>query len=185
VNRLASTIVLGCLVLGCQRSKEQAVVIVPSSMQSDTIGIPGDPFGASSGAYTRLREVTDAALAMTWSGELEDFASWLEDETVAVERALALLKSLRVGPPDVYAVANGRIAMVYDHIAVALTEATQVAERAGLDADWKGEEKRVWEQSSAFWARCVRGCSTGGTHLDAWDLRCRTGLANTEAILGP
>jgi hypothetical protein len=185
VNRLASIIVLGCLVLGCQRGKKQAVVIVPSYMPMDTTAVPGDPFGSSSGAYTKLREVTDAARAMTWSGNLEDFASWLEEETVAVERALGLLKALRVGLPDVYAVANGRIAMVYDHIAVALTEATQVAEAAGLEADWKGEERRVWEQSNAFWARCVRGCSTGGTHLDAWGLRCRTGLANTQAILVP
>ena len=46
---------------------------------------------------------------MAWSGELEDFAPWLEEETVAVERALNLLKALRVGPRDVYAVANGRI----------------------------------------------------------------------------
>jgi hypothetical protein len=41
------------------------------------------------------------------------------EETVAVERALN-------------AVANGRIAMVYDHIAVALTEASQVA-----GVDWQ------------------------------------------------
>jgi len=180
--------VLGCLLLGllgCQRGKEQAVVIEPNTMQTSATSVPGDPFGSASPAYARLVEVTDAAVAAKWSGVLEDFAPWLEEETVAVERALALLKALRVGPRDVYAVANGRIAMVYDHIAVALTEASRVAEVAGVDADWKGEEGRVWATSNAFWARCARGCSTGGTHLDAWDLRCRSGLANSQAKLDP
>jgi len=185
VNRFASAIVLVCFALGCQRGKGQAVAIVPSSMQTDAVAAPADPFGSPGGAYTRLREVTDGALATRWSGDLKDFASWLEEETVAVERALNLLKALRVGPRDVYAVANGRIAMVYDHIAVALTEASQVAEAAGFDADWKDEEGRVWEQANAFWARCVRGCSTGGTHLDAWDLRCGNGQANSQTKLGP
>ena len=189
--RVPSTIVLGCLLLGlpgllgCQRGKQQAVVIEPNAMQSSATSVPGDPFGSASPAYARLVEVTDAAVAAKWSGALEDFAPWLEDETVAVERALALLKALRVGPRDVYAVANGRIAMVYDHIAVALTEASRVAEEAGVDSDWKGEEGRIWTTSNAFWARCARGCSTGGTHLDAWDLRCRSGQANSEAKLDP
>lgn len=179
--------VLGCLVcmaLGCQRGKEQAVVIKPSAMHTSATSVPGDPFGSASPAYARLVEVMDAAAAAKWSGALEDFGPWLEEETVAVERALALLKAIRIGPRDVYSVANGRIAFVYDHIAVALTEASRVAETAGLDADWKGEEGRVWAQSNAFWARCARGCSTGGTHLDAWDLRCRTGVANSRAKLG-
>lgn len=154
-------------------------------MQTDVAAIPADPFGSSSPAYAELRKVTDTALAMKWSGALEDFAPWLEDETVAVERALSLLKALRVGPSDLYAVANGRIAMVYDHIATTLTEASEVAETAGLDSEWKGDEGPVWEQANAFWARCARGCSTGGTHLDAWDLRCREGLANSQAELGP
>jgi hypothetical protein len=185
--RLASIIILGCLLVGladCQRGKEQAVFIQPSAMHTSATRVPGDPFGSASPAYKRLVEVTDAAVGMKWSGALEDFAPWLEDETVAVERALALLKAIRVGPRDVYAVANGRIAMVYDHIAVALTEASRAAEAAGFDADWKGEEGRVWATSNAFWARCARGCSTGGTHLDAWDLRCRSGQANSEAKLG-
>jgi len=184
--RVVSNIVLGCLlcmVLGCQRGKQQAVVIEPSAMHTSATSVPGDPFGSASPAYARLVEVTDAAAAAKWSGALEDFAPWLEEETVAVERTLALLKAIRVGPRDVYAVANGRIALVYDHIAVALTEASRVAEAAGLDADWKGEEGRVWAQSNAFWARCARGCSTGGTHLDAWDLRCRAGQANSRAKL--
>jgi hypothetical protein len=184
--RVASTIVLGCLLcvgLGCQRGKEQAVVIEPNAMQANTTQVPGDPFGSASPAYKRLVEVTDAAVGMKWSGALADFAPWLEDETVAVERALALLKAIRVGPLDVYAVANGRIAMVYDHIAMALTEASRAAEGAGFDADWKGEEGRVWATSNAFWGRCARGCSMGGTHLDAWDLRCRSGQANSEAKL--
>ena len=183
--RFASTIVLACLLLGCQRGKKNAVAIEPSVMHTDPNSVPADPFGSSSGAYTKLREVTDAALAMVWSGALEDFGPWLEEETVAVERALGLLKALRVGPLDVYAVANARIAMVYDHIAIALTEASQVAEAAGLNSDWIGEEGRVWQQANAFWARCARGCSTGGTHLDAWDLRCRNGLANSQMKLSP
>jgi len=186
--RVASTIVLGCLLLGllgCQRGKEHAVVIEPNALQASPNPVPADPFGSSSGAYTKLREVTDAALAVKWSGALEDFGPWLEDETVAVERALGLLKALRVGQLDVYSVANGRIAMVYDHIAIALTEASQVAEAAGLDSDWKGEEGRVWQQANAFWARCARGCSTGGTHLDAWDIRCRNGFTNSQMKLVP
>jgi hypothetical protein len=181
--RIASTLVVCCLMLACQRGKEQAVLIDPSAMQTDADAVPGDPFGSSNAAYAKLREVTDAALASKWNSRLDDFAPWLEEETVAVERALALLKALRVGPLDVYAVANGRIAMVYDQIAAALTRASKEAADAGFDADWKGEEGRVWEQANAFWARCVRGCSMGGTHLDAWDLRCRTGLANSEAKL--
>jgi hypothetical protein len=185
--RIASTILLGCLLfglLGCQRGKEQAVVIEPSTMQTRATAIPGDPFGSASPAYAKLVEVTDAAFAAPWSGALEDFAPWLEEETVAVERALSLLKALRVGPRDVYAVANGRIAIVYDNIADALTEASRLAEAAGFEADWKGQEGRLWTQSNAFWGRCARGCSTGGAHLDAWDLRCRTGLANSLAKLG-
>jgi hypothetical protein len=183
VIRLTSTAVLFTLLLGCNRGKEQAVTIVPHEARPDANAVPGDPFGSSSAAYERLREVTDAALALPWNGELESFAPWLEEQTVAVERSLNLLKALRVGPRDVYAVANGRIALVYEHIAVALTEASKVAETAGYDPDWRGQEGHIWEQADAFWARCVRGCSTGGTHLDAWDLRCRSGLANTEAKL--
>ena len=145
---------------------------------------PGGP-GSASAAYKALYDVTNGALALKWSGSLEDFAPWLEEQTVAVERALALLKALRVGPLDVYAIANGRIAIVYDGIATSLTQASEEAAGAGFDADWKGQQGRVWEQANAFWARCVRGCSTGGTHLDAWDLRCRAGLANSEAKLEP
>jgi len=189
--RTATTLVPCCLLvalalsLGCQRSKEQAVLIEPHEVQPDPEALPADPFGSSSAAYTRLREVTDAALASKWNGELETFAPWLEEQTVSVERALALLKALRVGPLDIYAVANGRIAMVYDSIATALTRASEEAAQAGHDADWKGEEGRVWEQAVAFWARCARGSSNGGTHLDAWDLRCRAGLTNSQAKLAP
>lgn len=185
--RVASTIVLGCVLLGllgCQRSKKQAVVIDPNTMQTRATAVPRDPFGSASPAYAKLVEVTDAAYAKPWSGALEEFAPWLEEETVAVERALALLKPLRTGPIDVYAVANGRIAIVYDNIADALTEASRLAEAAGFDADWRGQEGRLWEQSSAFWGRCVRGCSLEGAHLDAWELRCRTGQANSLAKSG-
>jgi len=185
VSRLVSTIVLGLLVLGCQRGKEQAVVIVPSDLQINVNSIPADPFGTSNPAYTKLREVTDGALANQWSGTLDDFAPWLEAETVAVERALGLLKALRVGPRDVYAVANGRIAMLYEHIAMTMTRASEAAESAGSSPDWKDEETRVCEQAQSFWARCARDASGEGTHLDAWDLRCRAGLANSRAQAGP
>lgn len=181
---LVGLVSLAGLAGGCQRGKQQAVVIEPTPAQLDSQGVPAEPFGSASPAYARLRDVTNAALASKWSGALEDFAPWLEEETVAVERSLALLKALRLGPLDVYAVANGRIAMVYDSIASALTRASAEAAAAGFEADWKDEEGRVWEQASAFWARCVRGCSTGGTHLDGWDLRCQAGLANSEVKLG-
>lgn len=187
--RIANTLLFACLLvtlaLGCQRGKNQAVLIEPHEIEADPEALPVDPFGSASAAYAKLREVTDAALASKWSGELDSFAPWLEEQTVAVERALALLKALRVGPLDVYAVANGRIAKLYDEIAKALTRASEEAERAGHDADWKGQENRVWEQAAAFWARCARGSSTGGTHLDGWDLRCRAGLANSQAKLDP
>jgi hypothetical protein len=184
--RVAPTIVFGCLVcvaLGCQRGKEQAVVIKPSAMHMSASSVPGDPFGSASPAYARLVEVVNAANAAKWNGALEDFAPWLEEQTTAVERALALLKAIRIGPLDVYSVANGRIAIVYDQIAVALTEASRLAEAEGLDADWKDQETRVWAQSNSFWRRCARGCSTGGTHLDAWDLRCQAGQAHSQARL--
>lgn len=174
-----------CLALGCQRGKEQAVVIEPSAVRAYDQANPVDPFGSGAGAYAALRDATDAALALNWSGALDDFAPWLDEETDLVERALALLKALRVGPGDVYAVANGRIAMVYDRIATALTQASAEAEAAGFDADWKDQERRLWEQANAYWARCARGCSTGGPHLDAWDLRCRAGLANSQVKLTP
>ena len=174
--RLTSTAALLALLLACNRGKEQAVTIVPHETKMSGDAVPGDPFGSSSAAYERLREVTDAALAAPWSGELRDFGAWLEEQTVAVERSLNLLKAIRVGPRDVYAVANGRIALVYEHIALALTEASKVAETSGYDADWKGQEELIWDQANAFWTRCVRGCNSGGTHLDAWDLRCRAGL---------
>jgi hypothetical protein len=169
--------------LGCQRGNEQAIVIQPTPTQMSAATVPGDPFGSASPAYKRLAEVTDAAVATKWSGALEDFAPWLEEQTTAVERALALLKAIRIGPLDVYSVANGRIAIVYDQIAVALTEASRLAEAEGLDADWKDQEARVWAQSNSFWRRCARGCSTGGTHLDAWDLRCQAGQVHSQAKL--
>lgn len=182
--RLAASIALACLLLGCRGAKKQAVSVVPEVAQADSNAIPRDPFGSASPAYDELKEVTDGALALPWSGKLDEFAPWLEAETVAIERALRMLKALRVGPHDVYAVANGRIALVYERIALALTHASKEAEAAGQEADWKGQQDRIWEQASSFWARCVRGCTLGGAHLDAWDLRCRGGLANSQAKLG-
>lgn len=171
------------LLLGCNRGKEQAVTIVPTEAHTDPDAVPGDPFGASSAAYARLKEVTDEALGEAWNGALTDFGPWLERQTVAVERSLALLKSIRVGPSDIYAVANGRIALVYEQIATALTEASEEADREGYVADWRDQQSRIWQQASAFWARCVRGCSEGGSHLDAWDLRCGHGLAHSQMKL--
>ena len=185
MTRLNATALVLLLSLGCHRSKEQAVSIVPRPTDTDPNAVPGDPFGSSSAAYQRLREVTDGALQTPWSGKLEDFGPWLEEQTVAVERSLGLMKAIRVGPHDIYAVANGRIALVYEHIATALTEASSLARAEGHQADWKDQEGRIWEQANAFWARCVRGCGMGGTHLDAWELRCRHGVANTETKLAP
>ena len=173
------------LAWGCRRGDEQAVTVVPSDPRPEVVEVPADPFGASNPAYEKLREVTDAALAMRWSGSLDDFAPWLEEQTSSVERALGLLKALRVGPLDVYAVANARIAMVYEHIAIALAEASHIAKAEGFDASWRDRDTLIWERAQSFWARCVRSCRLGGTHLDAWDLRCRAGLADTELHLAP
>lgn len=181
--RSTATMVLVLLAIGCNRGKEGAVTVVPHEVRDEADAVPHDPFGASNAAYERLREVTDAALSNPWNGELQSFGPWLEEQTVAVERSLHLLKALRVGPHDVYAVASGRIAMLYDQIAVALTEASKLTQAEGLDADWKGQQSRVWEQAVAFWERCERGCGTAGTHLDAWELRCRAGLARSRAEL--
>lgn len=170
----------GLLMLGCQRGAEQAVTISPSLWPTDLEAIPSDPFGSPSPAYARLREVTDAALEGAWNGQLEDFADWLERETVAVERALGLLKALRVGAQDEYAVASARVALVYENIARTLTEASVAAEAAGEQADWKGQQGRIQEQANAFWMRCVRLCNVAGAHLDAWALRCGRGLARGQ-----
>lgn len=183
--RLISAAGLVVLLLGCNRGKDEAVTIVPREEHLDPNALPRDPFGASSAAYTRLREVTDAALALPWSGKLDDFAPWLEEQTSSVEHALGLLKALRIGAQDVYAVANGRIALVYETIATALTEASALAQAEGHDADWKDQQGRIWEQANAFWARCARGCSASGAHLDAWDLRCGHGVVTTQAKLQP
>jgi hypothetical protein len=181
--RSVTLTVLALFAIGCNRGKEGAVTIVPREIEIDTEAVPRDPFGSSSAAYERLREVTDAALSAPWKGDLRSFAPWLEEQTVAVERSLHLLKALRAGPHDVYAVASGRIAMVYDQIAEGLTQASRLAEAEGFDADWKGQQSRVWEQAVAFWERCARGCGAGGTHLDAWELRCRAGLARSKVEL--
>jgi hypothetical protein len=183
VYRLIAAIAVVSLLSACNRSKDKSVSITPHGVQVDSDAMPGDPFGSASAAYLRLKEVTDAAVGRPWSGSLEDFAPWLEAQTVAIERSLGLLKPLRVGPPDVYAVANGRVAFVYEGIAMALTEASALAAAEGFEADWKDQEDRIWEQAQAFWARCLRGCSVGGSHLDAWDLRCAHGLGNSSAKL--
>lgn len=185
MNRSASTALLICLTVGCGGKQPDSVTITPNANPAGGDAIPVDPFGASSPAYEQLKEITDAALANRWDETLESFADWLEQQTVAVERSLRMLKGIRVGPQDVYAVANGRIALVYEQIAYALTEASTLAEAEGHVADWAGQQDLIWQQAAAFWARCVRGSGMSGPHLDAWDLRCRTGLANSEAKTAP
>ena len=154
------------------------IVPEPSAMLPE---IPADPFGSPGPAYDRLREVTDAARAATWSGEINELAGWLEAETLAVEQSLALMKSLRFGAADVYAVANGRVALLYEHIARTLSEAEPLAKRHDLDFDWLGQEGLLWERANALWGRCVNGCALAGPYLDAWELRCRAGVDETQA----
>jgi hypothetical protein len=185
VIRSTSTALCLCLILGCGSKQAQGVTIVPVEQPGPGELVPTDPFGAASPAYEELKEVTDAALANEWDGSLGTFAPWLEQQTVAVERSLRMLKAIRVGPQDVYAVANGRIALVYERIAAALTDASLLAESEGYEADWTGQENVIWEQAAAFWARCVRGCGMSGPHLDGWDLRCRLGLAHSESKTAP
>lgn len=147
--------------------------------------VPSDPFGAPGQAYERLHQITDDARTTRWSGRVEDLAAWLEGETVAVEQSLSLMKTLRLGAGDVYAVANGRIALVYEHIASTLTEAEDLVKDRDLDLDWIGQQAVLWERANAFWARCARGCSLGGPYLDVWALRCRAGVGETAAKLKP
>lgn len=168
------------LLAACNRNNEPPVMIVPepSAMLPE---IPSDPFGSPGPAYDRLREVTDTALAATWSGQIDELADWLEAETVAVEQSLALMKSLRFGAADVYAVANGRVALLYEHIARTLSEAEPLAKRRGLDFDWIGQAGLLWQRANAFWGRCVNGCVLAGPYLDSWELRCRAGVEETDA----
>lgn len=168
------------LATGCHRGAESAVVIEPGSTTPDANDVPVEPFSAPTPAYAELRDVTDAALALPWNGTLESFAPWLEEETAAVERALALLKALRASAGDEYAVANARIALVYERIASALTDASATAEAVGYEADWKDQQGVIREQANGFWARCVRLCGLAGAQLDAWDLRCRRGLTEGQ-----
>lgn len=164
------------LTSSCRRGNDQAVTIVPHQLALDPERMPADPFGSPGAAYDRLREITDQALAMRWNLELETLSPWLEQQTIAVEESLHLLKALRVGPRDVYAVANGRVAIVYEQIAVALTRGSALADQLGFTAEWKDQQDLIWERTSAFWTRCVRGCGSAGPHVDAWELRCRAGL---------
>ena len=181
---MTRTLVVVILLAGCQRGNEPPVTIVPDGdgMLPD---VPLDPFGAPGQAYDRLRQITDDARTTAWSGQVEELAAWLEGETMAVERSLALMKTLRLGAGDVYAVANGRIALVYEHIAATLTEAEILVRERDLEADWIGQQAVLWEQANGFWDRCARGCSVGGPYLDVWELRCRAGADETAARLEP
>jgi hypothetical protein len=172
------------LLAGCQRSNEPPVAIAPDPdiMLPD---VPSDPFGAPGQAYERLRQITDNALTTNWSGRVEELGAWLEAETIAVEQSLTLMKTLRLGASDVYSVASGRIALVYEHIASTLTEAEALVQDRDLDVDWIGQQAVLFERANAFWGRCARGCSLGGPYLDVWALRCRAGVEETAAKLKP
>ena len=176
------TLVVVILLVGCQRSNEPPVAISPDPvvMLPD---VPSDPFGTPGAAYDRLRQVTDAARTTIWSGQVDELAAWLEGETTAVERSLALMKTIRLGAGDVYAVANGRIALLYEHIASTLTEAEVLVK--DRDLDWIGQQAVLWERANGFWARCERGCNLGGPYLDVWELRCQAGVEETAAKLVP
>lgn len=134
MTRTASTIfltVLLCAGLGCQRGKQQAVVIEPNAMPTVLPPVPGDPFGSASPAYARLVEVTNAALALPWSDTLEDFAPWLEEETVAVERALALLKAIRGGLERPRRTDLGTVELLLGTLCSGLRDGRSAARRMG------------------------------------------------------
>ena len=179
---MTRTLLIAILFVGCKRGNEPPVAIAPdpSVMLPD---VPSDPFGTPGPAYDRLRQLTDTARTTVWSGQVDDLAAWLESETTAVERSLGLMKTLRLGAGDVYAVANGRIALVYEHIASTLTEAELVV--TDHDLDWIGQQTVLWKQANAFWARCARGSSFRGPYLDVWELRCQAGVEETAAKLAP
>jgi hypothetical protein len=179
---MTRTLIIAILLVGCQRGNEPPVAIAPDPdvMLPD---VPSDPFGTPGAAYDRLRQVTDTARTAVWSEQVDDLAAWLEGQTLAVEQSLGLMKALRLGAGDVYAVANGRIALVYEHIASTLTEAELVVTDRSLD--WIGQQTVLWAQANAFWARCERGCSFGGPYLDVWELRCQAGVEETDAKLLP
>ncbi|MCZ6805566.1 MAG: hypothetical protein O7F08_01325 [Deltaproteobacteria bacterium] len=177
-------LVVVILLVGCRRSNEPPVVIAPGPAAM-LPNVPSDPFGTPGPAYDRLRQVTDAARTTSWNGQVDELAAWLEGETLAVEQSLALMKTIRLGASDVYGVANGRIALLYEHIASTLMEAEVVVKEHNLDFDWIGQEALLWERANAFWARCTRGCSLGGPYLDGWELRCQAGVEETAAKSAP
>jgi hypothetical protein len=168
----------------CRRGGQTALLIEPQA-QAMLPKVPSDPFGTPGAAYDQLRQITDEARTTNWNGDVEELSSWLERETMAVEQSLALMKALRLGAGDAYAVANGRMALVYEHIAATLTEAEVVVKDRDLDFDWIGQQAKLWEQANGFWTRCARGCSLGGAYLDVWELRCQAGIEETADKLGP
>lgn len=179
----------GCALLlavavGCTRGDDAEVAIEPRPevMLPD---VPSDPFGAPSLAYEQLRAITDTARTTDWDGNVDALAGWLEEQTQAVEQCLALMKALRVGAADVYAVANGRVALVYEHIASTLTDAEHAVKDPELDYDWIGQQSVLWERANGFWARCARGASLSGPYLDVWELRCEAGEKETAARIAP
>ncbi|MEM7136708.1 MAG: hypothetical protein AAF500_09030 [Myxococcota bacterium] len=171
---------MSVVAVGCGRTNSPPVVIEPEAMGM-LPNVPTDPFGTSSPAYERLVELTDAARTTDWDGQAESLAGWLEAQTIAVEQSLALMKALRVGPSDAYAVANGRIALLYEHIAGTLTQAEAVVADDPTEYDWLGQEFALWERANGFWARCARGCSLEGPYLDVWELRCEAGERETKS----
>ena len=168
------------LAMGCQRSDGPPVAVAPepNAMLPD---VPSDPFGTPGPAYDRLREITDAGRNNNWSGQVDELADWLEEETQAVEQSRALMRTLRLGAIDVYAVANGRIALLYEHIAATLIEAGAIVKDEELDLEWMGQEVLLWQQANGFWERCAYGSNLGGPYLAAWQLRCQAGVEETAA----
>ena len=180
-------LVVGCG--GCQRGGEASIVLDPSVADEKMSDLPADPFsyGDARAAYAQLREQTEASRARQWNGELEDFDEWLELQTSDLEKDLALLRLLRGGSSEVYAVANGRVALVYEHIATAMQAASSAAAEVDASSEWRDQQALIWDQAVRYWARCASGTSASGPHLDAWSLRCRKGRrsANTRVSEAP
>lgn len=177
-------ILLLALAVGCARGDDAEVVIRPDP-EVMLPEVPSDPFGAPSLAYEQLRSITETARTTNWNGNVDDLAGWLEAQTLAVEQSLALMKALRLGTADAYAVANGRVALLYEHIASTLTDAELAVKDRELHDDWLGQQAVLWEQANGYWARCARGASLSGPYLDAWELRCEAGELETAARFDP
>ncbi|MGB5809003.1 MAG: hypothetical protein WBG86_00660 [Polyangiales bacterium] len=181
---VARITLLAGIAIGCGRIDSPPVAIAPGPdvMLPD---VPTDPFGTPGKTYDQLLLITETARKTPWDGEVEHLAAWLEAQTVAVERSRAFLIGLAVGAEDVFAVANGRLALLYEHIASTLTDAEAVITDPDVDFDWMGKQMLLWEQANGYWSRCAVGCSLGGPYLDVWELRCEAGAEETGARFRP